>query len=507
MDLEEINKTLHNVLKDNEELKQTVGQNGQHLAELRAVNAEQHRRIEHLEALIEIHLIQYNDDYDNIEVIDLTTQYMSGQTLVNIKVEQIKYNKIPSVTVCYPRLLSMKRLAKTYAHTYGQQYKSYLNKMRIIARGFIKENHRLRDLFDLSIPYHYGEKKSSVFNKEKVTEFAIDIRVKGIRLFHKNMTLNVIEITDTDPIESIVLPDGRQGFKCFTFFSQMKPKWREYQIELRVMHINIYQHESWFPPSLYDGSAHIYLSIHSPNIIPQQMNSNNFMRLKPGKWYEMTYNRWKTILLPPGYDTKCHEYDITSTQPGDYQLRADCVNQCLYNRLVNTCDNDKQSPLQTLHQHNATRLCLYRSDSLWRRDLVAPGAPLANDRICGEFDPGIVKAALTNNIYERLVDRMVCYRRHSSRLNNECELKCPQECTNRYYNYNVKASDTIESDSPWTKQTHIRLAHNQMPHQITEHIPEISFVQFIGTFGGLLGMWVGLSALAVLDFAFDYIKL
>ncbi|CAG2115535.1 unnamed protein product, partial [Medioppia subpectinata] len=373
--------------------------------------------------------------------------------------------------------------------------------------------HRLRDLFDLSIPYYYGNRSSSLFNKDKLTEFAIDIHVNAIRLFNNNKTLNVIEITDTEPIESLVVPDGRQGL------NQMKPKWREYQIDLKEMNINIYQHESWFPPSLYEGGAHVHLSMHSPNILPQAMSPNNFVRLKTGKWYEMTYNRWKTILLPP------------STRAGDYQLRADCVNQCVYDGLLKTCDADKLSPLQgqplgnsdntgsvntstgkigkvgkglgKRQQHNAT-LCLYRSDSLWRQELVGPGAPLADDRICAKYEPGTIKATLAGadkQAFERTVDRRACFRQHASRVNGECELKCPQECNNRYYNYNVKTSDKLPGHSPWTKQTHVRMAHNQLPDQITEHIPEISFVQFIGTFGGLVGMWVGLSAFAVLDFA------
>ncbi|CAG2105062.1 unnamed protein product, partial [Medioppia subpectinata] len=429
---------------------------------------------------------------------------MSGQTLVNIQIEESKYNKIPSITICYPRLLSMKQVADVYPVTYGEQYNAYLDTMRSIAdgdisyenstmvshlnrlydgnvSGLINEGNRLRDLFDLSIPYHYGDKNSSLFNKGKLTEFGIDIHVKGIRLFYKNMTLNVIEVKDTDPIESVVLPDGRQGSKCFTFFSQMKPKWREYQIDLKVMHINIYQHESWFPPSLYDGSAHVYLSMHSPNIMPQQMSSNNFIRLQAGKWYEMTYNRWKTILLPPGYDTKCRDYRLSSTKSGD-QLRADCVNQCIYDGLVKHCDHDKQAA-----QHGQDPLCLYRSDILWRKDLVESGALLDNNRICAKYDPGTVNAHLAD---ERTVYRRVCLQSHALRVNGECELKCPQECNNRYYNYNVKTSDKMDAHSPWTKQTHVRMAHNQMPQQITEHIPEISFVQYIGTVGGLMGMWV-----------------
>src|SRR5882724_6000840 len=45
----------------------------------------------------------------------LVSQYMKRQTVVNIKLEEnIKYNKIPSITICFPQMISMESMAQKY---------------------------------------------------------------------------------------------------------------------------------------------------------------------------------------------------------------------------------------------------------------------------------------------------------------------------------------------------------------------------------------------------------
>ena len=47
--------------------------------------------------------------------------------------------------------------------------------------------------------------------------------------------------------------------------------------------------------------------------------------------------------------------------------------------------------------------------------------------------------------------------------------------------------------------TGIELSPSSHPSQITKHKPEMSPIAFASNFGGLLGMWLGLSALALLN--------
>ena len=73
--------------------------------------------------------------------------------------------------------------------------------------------------------------------------------------------------------------------------------------------------------------------MHSPNTIPQ--NWNTFTELETGLYYEIRYNRWKTVLLRPPYKTGCDKYDLDSIS--GYRLRSDCVNHCITKELDITC--------------------------------------------------------------------------------------------------------------------------------------------------------------------------
>ena len=42
----------------------------------------------------------------------LFLQYSSGQTVVNIKIEKNKYNRIQAITICYPIMVSMESMAQ-----------------------------------------------------------------------------------------------------------------------------------------------------------------------------------------------------------------------------------------------------------------------------------------------------------------------------------------------------------------------------------------------------------
>ena len=47
--------------------------------------------------------------------------------------------------------------------------------------------------------------------------------------------------------------------------------------------------------------------------------------------------------------------------------------------------------------------------------------------------------------------------------------------------------------------TRFEIVHNKLPDIFLTHIPEVSFIEFICNFGGLLGMWLGFSVWTILD--------
>ena len=83
------------------------------------------------------------------QATQLIYQYIDGQTVVNIKIEQIKYNKIPSITICYPRSLSMERMAEKYDKL-KPIYEEYKNIMKNVNNSDYRDKNlteKLRDIY------------------------------------------------------------------------------------------------------------------------------------------------------------------------------------------------------------------------------------------------------------------------------------------------------------------------------------------------------------------------
>ena len=45
----------------------------------------------------------------------------------------------------------------------------------------------------------------------------------------------------------------------------------------------------------------------------------------------------------------------------------------------------------------------------------------------------------------------------------------------------------------------IKIIHSEYPDIFIEHIPEMSLISFLCNFGGLLGMWLGLSLFGIFN--------
>ena len=72
----------------------------------------------------------------------------------------------------------------------------------------------------------------------------------------------------------------------------------------------------------------------------------------------------------------------------------------------------------------------------------------------------------------------------------------------------MKRSVNIKNEIKHIMDTDIRvtLYRNGYPDVVIEYIPEISLIAVIGNFGGLLGMWLGVSVLSSLDITINMTK-
>lgn len=430
----------------------------------------------------------------------LVTQYVWGQTVVNVKVEKIKYNKIPAITICYPRFLSMKKLSE-YIPDIRQdfiEYKSiietvndsdYQNKTLkqkisdIYWERFMNTNIPfevpVHDLFDnFTLPFRFPKRSLYQFEKSKdyfgvyddfETEYAIEIEAKGTIKSGKNKS--IARLRDTNPVESVAMSFRGDQYKCYTFFSELKEKWRKVQMNLNYIAIEIHHDREWFPPNVYDNiNTFPQLSMHSSNSIPDISFDNNFLPLNPGFSNEILFSQIDTILLPPNYLTNCKDYDLNQVK--GQQFRSDCITVCILNEFRRNSSD-----------------CLHRTADLLRKDLL-----LANktDKFCPIFD-----------VWGDHHESVIFAAHHSHEIRSSCEENCQNECHNQFFDFEFRKKTKLPLSS-WDMRTSAYISHNHLPDQVIEHLPEMTFISFIASFGGLVGMWLGLSALAIFDFMMQF---
>ena len=75
----------------------------------------------------------------------------------------------------------------------------------------------------------------------------------------------------------------------------------------------------------------------------------------------------------------------------------------------------------------------------------------------------------------------------------KCFTECPKDCKFDYFMWDDIKQDYTTPIDVGKSCTAIDIEHNRLPDIIIIHYPEITFIGFISNFGGLLGLWLGLS--------------
>ena len=192
----------------------------------------------------------------SFQTTKLFIQYSKGQTVVNIKIGTINYNSIPAITICYPAMVSMERTAQKYL-----QMKPIFDECKAILKNMTEDDYKnvslrqhlesiyknfsmftyyqanIRELFDLSIPFHLLRNEN--YSKKTDPEVPISINVWGMRLY-SNGSVQHIKLSDTTPVQSVQYHDFGDGdYKCFTFFSHLNETFREIQIDIQWILLSV----------------------------------------------------------------------------------------------------------------------------------------------------------------------------------------------------------------------------------------------------------------------------
>ena len=265
-------------------------------------------------------------------------------------------------------------------------------------------------------------------------------------------------ITKGAPLESLVV-DMNAGYKedeqakCFTFFSALEKPFRDLQVDIDQIQLTVsFQDKTWCPNT---SLTRYFLSIHSSNSLPDFKISENFLSLETDSDYQISYSQVNIHRLNEDYDTNCHEYDL-DYKFANYNMRSDCIASCYINKMRQYCEyNDLNA----------------QSHYLLRRE-----------RIVHE------QFKRMKPCWEKIFDENI-------KINFECHGQCRFDC--RFKNFAFNVARTSKAKNPLMSWIHIR--HNGLPDINVRHLPETTFIAFVCSFGGLLGMWLGLSMVSVFE--------
>ena len=256
-----------------------------------------------------------------------------------------------------------------------------------------------------------------------------------------------------DPIESVSF---ERHAKCFTFFSFLNPDWNNIKFDLDYIRIWIGNNVNWFPPHLLNK---YFIAIHSPKTFPELRVGLEFVEIEPNANYYVSFSKINVNRYYSETDSNCKDYSKKSY----HKRRSDCITTCKLGKYRNENIPHFQ----------------YSMSNLLRKEHVNSN----NYNQKQGF----------NNMNYYSYDR-------TTEITQECHKWCKQDCKYSYYLYDIgMIRNSFKSAYQIDKTTSLTIQHNRLPDLFVRHIPETTFVSFVGNFGGLLGMWLGINALIIFD--------
>ena len=258
-----------------------------------------------------------------------------------------------------------------------------------------------------------------------------------------------------EPLESILTYPGYIA-KCFTFHSFLQRKWRNLKFKLEYTKLHFKFSPEIVPVMSGDRN---YIAFHSPNSLP---SIDNLEYINISKDHTYFYIELRTELLGHGYDTDCLEYDLDH-QYTNFSMRSDCISSCIQESFEKLAEYRicPVSPYpQKFEKSNQGQLFLPCDVKDWSRE------------------NGV------NELYFKMIDP----------LEYKCNEQCKKDCDFIFYVMEPKI--TFEE---FDAEFKINIEHNHLPDVSIKYVPQTSFISFACNFGGLLGMWLGLSIFKVFE--------
>ena len=348
------------------------------------------------------------------------------------------------------------------------------------SRQLYQEYHQLKDQVNKEGWNDQVEGKQRKLHNKFIYEVFPRINVSIIEIFD-NISIEDLNITsyksialnENDQILELPTPISYKSLapfsdprKCFTYFNDFDPRFRGKKFNLIKLEIKFTHNKLTFPTSeYYSGDFHI--ALHSPNILPIYIREESFKSLTMHRVNVISYKEIRTTLLPAPYDTECVDYKLDDR--GQQNMRSDCIQKCIDTKTLK--DFPKIECFSTFANYK-----LIRRDNLF---------DLAQLRLCNY------------NEYNDSFNLEMQYAQIN--FENQCKKKCLKSCFEQFYDFSID----VTKGHNWVKEYNdaaITLQHSRFPDQIIRHKPIMRWIELVSNFGGLLGMWLGLS----IAFLFEY---
>ena len=238
----------------------------------------------------------------------------------------------------------------------------------------------------------------------------------------------------------------------------------------------------------------MYLNVHDPTILPD-MYGLPFHQLFPGYRINVPFAKRVQYLLPYPFDTACHKYTSkrrdynTGVINSQFELRTigECFLHCMWNLLnANKCAN-----FYSIYTKEMVKKEILSGFTKDLRDLIKSSENLLNASL--SIDP--------NDLFKLCPKDENSFSSYAS-VKDTCMLNCPLPCK-------VNTFDEVQAVSLKDSDEGVAIAHIWWaPQPVTEirHTPKWNFTDFLGTIGGQVHIWLGISVIHLLWGAIKFVR-
>ena len=276
--------------------------------------------------------------------VGLFIEFMSGKTVINISVEEIRNTSLPGITIC-PNFLDLRKLSLLNTNV-SILYKQYLKMIKNVNKSRITDMQKYLYNYYLTVLNYYFDSIQQNINIKDIlytfTPFRNQMKEKMLEatfyypyaygkidddLIETEVELDKIYKMISFPMESIMMDRIFIFTKCYTLFSHLESSWIDIKMVFAYIIIQLKLDDHSFP---IFPLFNMRIVMHSADTLPLV----RFSFVNPEYFYVIKYSKWNIKRLGKGYDTDCRDYDST------INTRSDCIFDCYQDKLKNVCQTE-----------------------------------------------------------------------------------------------------------------------------------------------------------------------